>query len=166
MPTITIGSDTFDSYSTVAALASYAAGSLVHGDTYDAATATQRSRAMVEATRCLVAMSWLDTDDADVDAADALVVQAAQELALYGLADAAVFTRATSSDKVKRVDAKGVGVEFFAPTSVGRFPARVMDLIAGRLDGGGNDAPFGSSEAGGTDAESAFDDDAYELTSA
>ena len=105
MPTITIGSDTFDSYSTIADLASYAAGSLVHGDTYDAATATQRSRAMVEATRCLVAMSWLDADNADVDAADALVVQAAQELALYGLADAAGFTRATSSEKVKRVDA-------------------------------------------------------------
>lgn len=164
MPTITIGADTFDSYSTVAGLASYAAGSLVHGDAYDAATATQRARAMIEATRCLVAMSWLDADDADVGAADALVIQAAQELALYGLADAAVFTRASSSEKVKRVDAKGVGVEFFSPTSVGRFPARVMDLIGALLDGGGNDSPFGSSEAGGTDAESAFDDDGYTLT--
>jgi hypothetical protein len=163
MGTVTIGSDTFDVYGTHALLASYAAGSYVHGDTFTAATTTQQDRALVEATRLLVAQTWLDTANAVVGTAAAAVIQAAQELALAGLADAAVFTQASASLKVRSVDAKGVGVEFFSPTAVGRFPVRVMDLISALLDGGGNDAPMGSTGAGGTDAESDFDDDAYTL---
>lgn len=160
MGSVTIGSGTYAVYGTHAELTTYASGSFVHATAYAAATSTDQARALVEATRLLVALPWIDAANADVSTAGAAAIQGAQELALSGLVDAEVFTRATSSQNVRAVTGK-VGVEFFAPVSVGRFPPRVMDLIAGLIDGasGGN---YGVSEAGGTDAESSFDDDVFE----
>lgn len=160
MGTVLIGADTFDVYGTTAALATYANGSLLYAATYTAATADNRARAHVEATRMLQAQTWIDDDNADVDTAVAAVVSAAYELALIGLADPTVFTVSTQSKNIKEVGAgDGVGVTFFGPVAIGRFPQRVLDLIGALLDSGGLAAELGlgASVAEGTDAESDFD---------
>lgn len=162
MGTVTIGSSTYSVYGTHAALTDYAAGSLVHATTYAAATTANQQRALVEATRILLSLSWVDAANGSVGTASAVVVQAAQELALAGLADVGVFTAATASTNIKAITGK-VGVEFFAPVSIGRFPARVMDLLGGLVEGIGS-SPYGSTESGGTSESTDFDDGAYLLT--
>ena len=164
MGTVTIGSATYAVYGTHAALTEYAAGSFVHADTYAATTTARQQRALVEATRILLSLTWVDEANADADTASAIAIQAAQELALAGLADPAVFTAATASINVKSVGAGSAAVEFFAPVGVGRFPVRVMDLLSGLVEGAGSTL-YGGVESGGTDESSDFDDAAYTLTS-
>lgn len=160
MGTVTIGSSTYNVYGTHAELTAYAGGSLTHAAIYAASDTTEQQRALVEATRILASLSWVDTANASVTTASALVVQAAQELALAGLANVAVFTAATSSVNVKSAGAGPAAVEFFSPIKVGRFPVRVMDLLSGLVDGVGS-VPYGSSESGGTDQTVDFDDGIY-----
>ena len=163
MGTVTIGSATYAVYGTHAALTEYAAGSFVHADAYAAATTARQQRALVEATRILLSLTWVDAANASVDTASATAIQAAQELALAGLADAAVFTAATASSNIKSAGAGKAAVEFFSPVSVGRFPVRVMDLLAGLVESIGS-TPYGAAESGGTNESTDFDDAAYTLT--
>lgn len=163
MGTVTIGSSTYSVYGTHAALTDYAAGSFVHAATYAAATTANQQRALVEATRILLSLTWVDAANANVDTASATAIQAAQELALAGLADAAVFTAATASSNIKSAGAGKAAVEFFSPVGVGRFPVRVMDLLSGLVEGIGSTL-YGGAESGGTDESSDFDDGAYALT--
>lgn len=162
MGTVTISSITYNVYGTHAALTEYAGGSLVHAATYSAAATATQQRALVEATRILVSLSWLDAANASVSTASATAVQAAQELALAGLADVSVFTAATASVNVKSAGAGPAAVEFFSPIGVGRFPPRVMDLLSGLVDGIGSSL-YGATESGGTESTD-FDDGAYILT--
>lgn len=165
---VTIGATTYPTYGDITGLAEYANGSLLYAATYTAATADTRARALVEATRMLLAQEWADDENGDVDTAEDAVVQAAYELALIGLGDATVFTAPTQTDLVKRMGGEGVPeIEFFGPTVVGRFPQRVLDLLGGLLDGGGLAAELGigASSSCGTSAPSDFDDcDPYDFS--
>lgn len=134
MGTVTIGSDTFDVYGTTAGLATRANGSAAYYATYAAADATYALRVHVEATRLIALMPFDDAANAVVGTAAADVVTACYELALAALADAAVLTQASTAQRVRKVDAKGVGVEFFGPTAGARFPARVMALLGPLLE--------------------------------
>lgn len=170
MGELTIGTDIYDIYGSLTGLASYANGSFTFAAVYAdalAADADSPARALVEATRMLVLQPWEDTANADVDTAEAAVVTAAYELALAALADPAVFATTSTEKLVKRVDAKGASVEFFAPTAGARFPARVMELIGGLLASASSSEIAGGAYASGIDGESQFDDcDEYGLSGA
>lgn len=169
MGSVTIGSSTYEVYGTTAGLAEYANGSLTFAATYTAALAASSSspaRALVEATRMLTLQPWADDADADVDTAQTAVVTAAYELALAALADAAVFATTSTDKLVRKVEAGGAAVEFFAPTIGGRFPSRVMELIGPLLEGATGGTVTTGAYATGVDGLSQFDDaDAYGIVS-
>ena len=148
MGAVTIGSDTFDVFGTSAGLATHANGSAAYYATYAAANvadANQVKRTHVEATRLIALMPFADA------------------------ADAAVLTQASTAQRVRRVDAKGVSVEFFGPLAGARFPARVMALLGPLLEtvAASSSAVGAGGYVSGTSTCSDFDTcDAYGLTSA
>lgn len=64
-------------------------------------------------------MPFADAADAVPATASADVATACYELTLAALADVAVLAQASTAQRVRKVDAKGVSVEFFD-----RWPAR------------------------------------------
>lgn len=159
-------------------LTEYANASLVYSATFAAATSDNQKRAMVEATRIMDQMPWAGTKTvagqalawprtgvtlADGTAVDpntipTPIINAAYELALAGLVDSAVFSTTTTEDKIKRVEAKGVEVEWFGPRAGGRLPGRAAELVAPYLAGATGSSGVGSgSYVGGTSTESKFD---------
>ena len=172
MGTVTIGSDTFDVFGTSAGLATYANGSAAYYATYAAANvadANQVKRTHVEATRLIALMPFADAADAVPATASADVATACYELTLAALADVAVLTQASTAQRVRKVDAKGVGVEFFGPLAGARFPARVMALLGPLLEtvAASSSAVGAGGYVSGTSTCSDFDTcDAYGLTSA
>ena len=168
MATVTIGADTFEIYGTTAGLASRANGSSTHYAAYTAAVAADAddvARKHVEATRLIAALAFEDDANADPATATGDVVTACYELALAAVLDPAVLTQVSTASNIKRVAAKGVEVENFAPVAGSRFPARVMALL-GPLLAGSTSATTGGAYASGTSECSDFDAcDRYGLTS-
>ena len=184
--TVAIGADTFAAYGSIAGLATYANGSSLWYATHAAASATDRARALVEASRLLdrqrwqgaktdsgQALAWPRTgvtlDDEAVD--DATVPEAietaAYELALAILAKPTVIAGTSTGSNVQSVGAGPTSVTFFAPTPGARFPDRVQELIGGYLYGAdaSTDLAPGGIYATGTDGCSQFDrGDTYGLT--
>lgn len=162
MGSVVIGVDTFTAYGEhtgAGSLTAFANGSLAYASTFTAATSDNQKRALVEATRILVLMPFADETHADPTTAGLPqpIIDAAYELALAGLADASIFTTTTTEDKIKRVDAKGVNVEWFGPRDGGRLPGRVAELLAPYLAGTSSSGVGAGSYAAGVDGESAFD---------
>lgn len=165
-------------------LTEYAAGSLAYAAVLTAATPDNQKRALVEATRVLDRTPWNGTKTAagqalawprtgvaradgtavDPNTIPTEIIHAAYEYALAGLAKPALFTGITIADKIKRVEAKGVEVEWFGPRDGGRWPGRVGELVSQFLAGAGA-STLTSSEAYGTDDCSDFDDaDRFRVT--
>jgi hypothetical protein len=185
MGTVTIGSPgvTYTIYGEHLGAGScdeYATGSLAYSATWAAASADsgkQQKQALIEATRILDRAPWNGTktvagqalawprtgvNRADGTAVDPNtipieIINACYELALAGLAKPALFTGVTTEDKIKRVEAKGVEVEWFGPRSGGRWPGRVGELVGQFLAGAGA-STLGGSSAYGTSECSDFDD--------
>ena len=181
--TVTIGSDTFEVYGSSAGLATYANGSWTWAATYTAASADNRARALVEATRLLNAQTWDGTlttagqalawprdgvtgippglDEAPTDGTTPdCIVTACYELALAMLANVSVVAGTSVASNVQSVTAGPVSVTFAYPKSGGRFPDRVMELVGWALGGASSSdiGPLGMY-ATGTDGCSQFDDD-------
>jgi hypothetical protein len=181
--TVTIGSDTFDIIGSSAGFATYANGSLAFGDTHTNASTTNRSRALVQATRLFDRQRWqgtatgslswpregvTDEDGEEVSSASvpARIVDGVYELALAGLADGSVFAGASAGSSLSSFSASGVSMSWFAARPGHRFPSTVMELIGWALEGaGGSSTDLAGSigpgaYASGTDGESQFDNDA------
>lgn len=182
MGSVTIGAFTFTVYGEATgagSLAEYAAGSLAYNATYTAASVDNRARSLVEATRVLDRQLWAGSKVSDVQAqqwprtgvtyADGSevssasvpteIVQGAYELALAGLADPSIFTTASTEKQTKRINAKGVEIEWFGPRGGGRWPDRVGELVAQFLASstGSSDLGGDSHVSDGVDCGSQFD---------
>jgi len=180
MGTVVISGVTYTVYGEHAgagSLTEYGNASLVYATIFAAATPDNQKRAMVEATRVLDRQSWAGTKTSGVQALawprtgvtyangtavdpntiPAEVIAAAYELALAGLKTPALFADVTTENKIKRVEAKGVEVEWFGPRDGGRLPGRVAELVGQFYEGAG-ESTLGGSYAGGVDGESVFDD--------
>ena len=172
MGTVTIGTDTFDIYGTSAGLALRANGSSTYYALYTdavAADADDVRRKHVEATQLIALLPFDDPANAVPATAVAAVADACYELVLAAIASAAVLTQDAAGSNVKRIEAKGVVVENFSPVAGGRFPARVMALLAPLLDAStaSGDSIGGGSFVAGIDACSDFDDaDRYTVSGA
>ena len=150
MGTVTIAAETFTVYGTTAGLASRANGSSTYYAAYTAAVAADSddvNRKHVEATNLIAALPFEDDANADPDTADATVALACYDLVLASLLDASVLTATSTGSNVKKLEAKGVSIENFAPVAGSRFPSRVMALLGPLLEGA---SVTGSSSAVGT----------------
>ena len=169
MGTVTIGSDTFDVFGDTAGLASRANGSSTYYATYAAAVAADAAnvnRVHVEATRLIALLPFEDAANAVPSTAAADVATACYELVLAALLDPAVLTQDDTGSRLKRIEAKGVVVENFAPVAGARFPTRVMNLLSPLLEGATASGDIaGGSYVSGTSTCSDFDDaDRYGVT--
>lgn len=174
MGTVTIAAETFTVYGTTAGLASRANGSSTHFAAYTAAVAADPddvNRKHVEATNLIAALPFEDAANADPSTATGDVVTACYELVLAAILDASVLTAASTGSNVKKLEAKGVSIENFAPVAGSRFPARVMALLGPLLEGatstGSSSAVGAGGYVSGTSTCSDFDPcDRYGLTEA
>lgn len=172
MGTVTIAAETFDVYGTTAGLATRANGSSTYYAAYTTAVADDPddvNRKHVEATNLIAALPFEDDANADPSTATGDVVTACYELVLASLLDDAVLTAASTGSNVKRLEAKGVSIENFAPVVGSRFPSRVMALLGPLLDGatvtGSNSTVGAGGYVSGTSTCSDFDAcDRYGLT--
>lgn len=185
---ITIDGTDHAVYLLLADAEAYLAASL-HATAWDSATTAQRNKAIVTATRMLDRQRWAGEktdaantlswprsgvtddygEDVDEDTIPQAVVDACAELAAHLLADASAQSNATAGSNVKKLDARGVSVEFFGPRSAGRFPTIVQELIGAFLASADSAALAAlAPRTSGTSAESAFDpcdsDDVYDLS--
>lgn len=167
MGTVTISAVDYSVYGThtgADSLEEYALGDLAREPIYNssentASSGKRQKQALVSATRVISGLDFADETHADPTTAGLPqpIIDAAYELALAGLADSSIFTTTTTEDKIKRVDAKGVNVEWFGPRDGGRLPGRVAELLAPYLAGTSSSGVGAGSYAAGVDGESAFD---------
>jgi hypothetical protein len=169
MGTVTIGSTVYTVYGEHAganSLTEYAAGSLAYDELFTATSERKQMQSLVESTRVFKRLAWTDAthgDPATVGLPQP-IIDAAYELALAGLADETLFTGVSTADNTKKLEAKGVSIENFAPVKGGRLPGRVAELVGPYLEGAGTTS-VGGSAAFGTGCDSAFDDcDGYDTT--
>jgi hypothetical protein len=188
MGTVTISATEYSvlgDHTGAGSLTEYAAGSLLHAATFTAATADNRARAHVAATRAFQAQRWAgtatgalswpregvtDEDGEEVSSASVpeRILHGVYELALAGLADSSIFGKTSTTKNVQSVGAGSASVSFFGPTRGGRFPDVVMELVGwayATSSGDVSSSGLAGSVAYGYDAASAFDDcDDYGLT--
>lgn len=162
MDTITINSTDHTIYGTSDGANVYWESSL--GGTADAwaDNAAKRDRALVQATRLIDRIQWIETADtfAERDAIQAFV-DASYEIAGLLIVDPTFFTSETSGSNVKAIYAgDGVGVQFWAPTLgiTGRFPVQIQELIGAYLVGQSGGLVSGSFSSGTTASDSAAGD--------
>lgn len=182
MGTVSIQGNTYDIFGTLSAANIYFIAR-VGSSSWDSADDDDRKRSLVSATRLLNNVTWsgqpkvagqslawprtgvVDCDGAAVD--DTVVPigveEACYELALLLLSGTDAIDNPDSGSNIKKVDAKGVSVEFFRPTqgSATLLPSSVNRYVRCFLAG----AAIAVPSATGTDVESQFDsDDEFGLT--
>lgn len=169
--TLTNGS-TGTTYGTFADANSYLGGML--GDQYaawfDLADDDARMQSLIAATRRLNRLSWSD-NAATFAVRDAIVAAdpdddppfraACYELAALAADDSSVLTTSDQGTNIEQVDAAGVGVTYFNPTSprqgtAPRLPPILMDLIGTYLVSSASDGPDGG-DGGSGDGSNPFD---------
>jgi hypothetical protein len=157
LETVVIGADSHSSLITVAFASSYLSAA-VHSAPWDGSTSAQKSKAVVSASRLLDAMAW--NVDAEVSPSPLPIRNAAAELANELLRNATV----GAGSNVKRIDDKGLGIEFWRPTPVGQLPSVVARLIAPYLAAASSGT--GTAVNGGAENEPEISDacDDFEVT--
>lgn len=158
MDTVTIGTTTYDSYSSQANADTYLAASIWATDWNAPAADNTKGAALVTATRWMDEATW-DTayNTQALRFAEAPIVQACQELAALLVGDANLRS-SMLEPQIRSMKADTVQLQYFRPADVQIstfFPTRVMALLAPYL--ASNDV-LPSSIAYGTSTETAFAD--------
>lgn len=130
---------------------------------------TTKDQALVTATRMLDRQLWAGTKTSDSqelewprtgvtdaygnvvdpDTVPQSIIDACCELALSLALNPSGETNANAGSNIKRVSAaKGTDIEFFRPTTAGRFPTIVQELIRGFLGGTSSVASIGGEVSG------------------
>lgn len=153
---------------------------------WNALSDSTKDQALVTATRMLDRQNWTGTKtsptqalqwprtgvtDVDGNSVDSSIVpqsilDACCELALSLALNPAVETNTSSGSNIKRVSAaKGTDIEYFRPTTGGRFPTIVQELIRALLGGSGSSSTIGG-EAYGNCGQSQFECNPWGLNNA
>ncbi|RVC47591.1 hypothetical protein EN781_00195 [Mesorhizobium sp. M4A.F.Ca.ET.090.04.2.1] len=158
MPTVTIGGNTYTTYSTVTDADIYLGGSTT-ADAWRAADADTKARGLVSATRWIDEQSWVDAYSTfDLRLANPAFINACIELAAL-LVDDADFRTTFGQVQQKRIKAGSVEIENFRGTTVQTdtaFPSNVMLLIGQYL--AGSEPAFGGAITFGTCRETTLDE--------
>lgn len=170
MATVTIGTNIYSTYRTLAETDAYLAAD-IGADAYVAAADDARKRAIVTGTRTLDRMAWIgdkaesDQDNAwprintgiegvEDDETPLDILNAESELAKF-LAAGTDVLNSTAAQSIKRQAAGSVSIEYFrAFDDATRLPLAVQELLAPYLGGG---AASSAVLSFGTDACSDFE---------
>lgn len=123
----------------------------------------QRKR-LVDAKDMFDSLGWRDIADSDAAAAATAILNASYQLAGLVAADNEVTAAADAGSNVAELNAKGVSIRFFRPTTAQNGTATLLPTIIQRLVGkylASADPSVAAAAAGvstGTDSESSFDD--------
>jgi hypothetical protein len=161
VPVVTINSNTYEVYASLADVEKYLAGTI--GDGADAFrtldNGDDKCRLIVQATRYLDLLSWqglatgllgvdstelawprsgvTNPDGSTVDSTTVptAVIKAMEELVAILAGDADVASASDQGNNVKKLDADGTSIEFFRPTSALDGTAPVVPTIIAKLVG-------------------------------
>lgn len=164
MGSVTIGSDTYNIYGSLAGANTYLAAR-IGSEAWTAATETTKEQGLVSGTRLI--QTWLASRGYTVDPASAVdieIEQANYELAFALVADPSVITASTSAVNTRRLKAGSAEIEYFRPGQGGRFPTLVQALLNAWLTEQGGAPGFGLPYASGTCETSSLTGDDYGLT--
>lgn len=161
MASVTIGTNTYPSYASVAEADAYLGGDAIRATAWALRNADAKGRGLVTATRILQSLAWCGTVP-DVTAPPAVVLDVTALLAADGLANSKVFTNPSGAlpRGVKSASAGKAAVEFFGPIGLENTPAKPLpDALWAMLKAAGlvdcaasataNDAPFVSGISSG-----------------
>lgn len=161
--TITGVTDPVDTYGGLDAAKQYLGASSSPGAEAWMALATDsaKGKRLVDATRFLDALSWSEIDDEDAAVAAAAIVQATQELAGLITVDNETTAAADAGSNIKSLNAKGVSIDFFRPTSAlngtaTQLPVTIQRLVGRYLATSDADVDI-SGASNGTDEDSYFE---------
>lgn len=149
MADITIGSNTYQSYASVAFADNYLAADVARSVAWEATAEDDKARGLVTATRLLMRdVPWL-AGVPDITAPPAAVQEATALLAPDILAKPKLGDSASTGSNVKSVTARGTGVEFFRgdDSAVTPVPSAVWSLLLaagliGSVDSAGGDPVY------------------------
>lgn len=148
----------YDSFATVAFADEYLAADVSRADAWAALSAASKGRALVSATRMMLALPWCDVvPDPTVDQAEPIPSVAAM-LAADLAAKPKLFADASGSSNIKSVKAGSVAVEFFTPVDGGPpLPLQLWNLLLaadlvclGSSESAANEGPWVSGVCEGT----------------
>jgi len=163
MGSVSIGSNNYDIYGTLAGADAYLAAKL-SGTTWIGSTSDTRSRALVEGTRLLRAyLLSLGYDLDPASAVDLAIEEANYELAFALVVDPTIADQTNAGNNNKRLKAGSAEIEYFRPVRGGRFPSQVQAILNGWLAEQGGSSAGGGAFASGTCERSTLDSDDYGL---
>lgn len=159
MESVTISSQPYSSYQTVAQADEYLAASLHAGTDWSSVTDDTKAQALVTATRILDRQRW--KDDYGTQALRAVVENiqdACVEMALALVQGSDLQTEANASQKLSQIRAGSVSLTYFrgAEGAPQRFPQIVQELLRDYLSGS---SPTITGTATGTSGASSTTDD-------
>lgn len=157
MPMIDIGGNEYPSFTSEDAAGEYLAGDITRALVWDAASEAIQKRALVSATRMMVALPWCADPAPDPeDDQESPIPEVAAMLAADLIAAPDLFADASGASNVKSVKAGSAQVEFFSPVDGGPPLPRSLwgrlvaaDLVCLGASSGGLYAgaiPFGTSD--------------------
>lgn len=165
MGSVTISGNDYDIYGTAAAATIYLAARIGSSDWTNASETTQ-SQALVTATRQI--QNFLSAQGFTVDPADEAdedIANATYEYAFALVVDSDIQDKLNQNENIKRQKADTVEIEYFKPTTAGRFPAIVQTFLNKWLSSSGA-AAVSAGSAYGTTNESTLAADDYGIDEA
>lgn len=164
MATITIGTNTYPSFVTVAEADDYLAADVERAATWEAREDDEKGRGLVSATRFLLRLEWADTPPDPDGTPPQVVKDACCLLAADMLTNPTLYSNPSTASNVKSAGAGSAKVEFFRPQSGTPLPTLIWSML-GPLLGSASGGVSGSYGAAyGTDQCSRFDPTDHELT--
>jgi hypothetical protein len=130
MGKVTIGATEYDSFATKAVADAYLAADILRSAAWALLNDDAKGRALVSATRMMLALPWCDeTPDPTVDQA-APVPEVASMLAADLASKPKLFADATGNSNIKSAKAGSASIEFFSPVDGGPpLPKALWDLL-------------------------------------
>lgn len=160
MEVVTIDSQAFDSYASLAQAETYLAAAVHAGTSWTGATDDSKGKALVTATRILDRQRWAAAYDTQAEREGVQAIQeACIEMALALLDGSDLQTEQTTAQKLQSIKAGSVALSYFrgAEGRPHRFPTIVQELLRDYLTGGGSSELGGVSY--GVDGVSSTEDD-------
>ena len=130
MGAVTIGATEYQSYATVAVADEYLAADIVRAVPWEALTEDSKGRALVSATRMMLALPWCGTVPDPAEDQASPIPDVAAMLAADLAANPALFADASGNSNIKRAKAGSAEVEFFSPVDGGPpLPKALWDRL-------------------------------------
>jgi len=130
MAVVTINSVNYEGFTTIALADAYLAADVVRAAPWTALTEDNKGRALISATRLLLAMPWCETAPDPTEAQEEPIPSVNAMLAADLAAKPKLFADASGDSNVKSVKAGSAQVEFFSPVDGGPpLPLALWNLL-------------------------------------